>query len=162
MMREIMEVPLPEQFIIHHWTKKWSWEKSVKIFWHSKGKNYDLPLAASRDLISFLTWNTIRNITLQSLILFCLIEAYFPDFNILIRVLCIFTHFEGVVGAGGVETEVDKTPPLTSQALKIHIFLLHNFVKCRCINHFMVKKQGIGFVETVWSMVIDFAIKWRE
>ena len=65
------------------------------------------------------------------------------------------------MGAGGVETEVDKTPPLTSQALKIHIFL-QNFVKCRCINHFMVKKQGIGFVETVRSMVIDFAIKWRE
>ena len=44
----------------------------------------------------------------------------FPDFDILISVLCIFTHFEGVVGAGGVVTEVDK-PPLTSQALKLKI-----------------------------------------
>ena len=36
--------------------------------------------------------------------------------------LCIFTHFEGVVGAGGVRTEVDK-PPLTSQALKVKMEL---------------------------------------
>ena len=78
------------------------------------------PLAASRDLISFLTCKMSRwYYSLLMVVGGCILnETYFPDFNILISVLSVFTHFEGVVGAGGVRTEVDY-PPLTSQALKV-------------------------------------------
>ena len=54
-------------------------------------------------------------------------ETYFPDFDILISMFCVFTHFDGVeevVGAGGVVTEVGKLPPLTSKGPKQGFFAL--------------------------------------
>ena len=91
-----------------------------------------LPLAASRDLISFLTWEgeNVRTMKIGDLCVTGVKLTYLPDFNILVGVLRILTHVDSgvLVAVGGGVIEAGRQPPRTSQALEVHCLV--KLVKC--------------------------------
>ena len=120
-----------------------------------------LPLAASRDLISFLTWEgkNVRTLKIGNLSVIWGKLTYLPDFNILVSVLRILTHFDSggvLVVVGGGVIEAGRQPPRTSQALKVHYLV--KLVKCMVWLKSYIKALG----RALWLVVMNFCIKWRE
>ena len=140
-----------EEILTHAWSPGGMMREIMEV---------PLPLAASRDLISFLTWEgkNVRTLKIGNLSVIWGKLTYLPDFNILVGVLRILTHVDSgeLVVVGGGVIEAGRKPPRTSQALKVHYLV--KLVKCMVWLKSYIKALG----RALWLVVMNFCIKWRE